>query len=330
MDDQSKLADVPIREEPLTPSQWLALIVPVGMGLGMLHAFGFWGGFGLNPLEFVSLADLAKLSAKPLAALVMLLFLGSVFGTIAARGIVSFHSPELPIALAVVRTASSRDAGPTVFGIEFKGWVGSARAVVLAVLSVAAGVAYIAASSAVHFYVVAMLVAAMVWLLPEKWLGFLPHFRVWRVAPWVKRNVLFLAISYAGIVFTSARFDAENGVRQQLFPIVDVERSNLDVSSDIETPVAYLGRLTDTYVLIELGSNRLILLQADKAPALHLVPAKRVESASNDWLFPFQTQTGEDGPAPATDAPVSPMPREGTVTPTPTPAASQPPADEPR
>jgi hypothetical protein len=46
--------------------KYIAIGAPYFLGVSALYLFGFWEWFGVNPLEYVGLADLTKLALYPL------------------------------------------------------------------------------------------------------------------------------------------------------------------------------------------------------------------------------------------------------------------------
>jgi hypothetical protein len=56
----------------------LAYTTPCLLAVAACYLFGYWGFFGINVLEFVSFADLAKLAVYPLLASLLFAALGIV------------------------------------------------------------------------------------------------------------------------------------------------------------------------------------------------------------------------------------------------------------
>ena len=60
--------------------EYLAIAFAYGVSVSALYLFGFWGVFRINVLEFIGLADLAKLSVKPLIDSLPAILLGFAIG----------------------------------------------------------------------------------------------------------------------------------------------------------------------------------------------------------------------------------------------------------
>ena len=60
--------------------EYLAIAFAYGVSVSALYLFGFWGVFRINVLEFIGLADLAKLSVKPLIYSLPAILLGFAIG----------------------------------------------------------------------------------------------------------------------------------------------------------------------------------------------------------------------------------------------------------
>ncbi len=70
-----------MNDEPRAQSvPTVPLLLVVAFTIGLLYAWGYWSSFGINILEFLSVADVVRVTAYPLAASVLMLSLGAAVG----------------------------------------------------------------------------------------------------------------------------------------------------------------------------------------------------------------------------------------------------------
>src|SRR2546425_6091521 len=67
----------------------IAIAVPYFIAIGACYLFGYWGAFNVNVLEFIDLADLAKLAIYPLIGSVLAWLAGMVIAEL-------FMAPTFP------------------------------------------------------------------------------------------------------------------------------------------------------------------------------------------------------------------------------------------
>lgn len=231
---------------PINTKELLALSVPYFVAVGACYLFGYWGAIGINVLEFIGFADIAKLAVFPLVAGLLFSALGAVFSEMAA-------GEQLPIG-GGEHTAVGR------FGRRF------ARPILaLVVLSILA--VYFFAGEPMKWFVIAFLV--MLFSAP------LSHFEaIITAVPSPKARFLLLqtALLLPTLGFAYGRMDIYLVTKLISAKTVDVTRSKLPLVSEAKFPVVYLGLLGTTFVLRETKSGQLVLVkQRDEAP-LFLIP----------------------------------------------------------
>jgi hypothetical protein len=229
-------------------TKWRILIaaaVPYGVGVSALYAYFYWRRFGINALEFISLADVLRLSLYPLASGLFVFLIG----------------------LAVIELARG-DALPPGGGRRTKigeflwthrraFWLTFTAAVLLLV--------YLSDSSYMLFYLAG---------LGTAYSTVLSHFPVVvEVVPNARaRSVLLTAV--VGVALLSIAVgdrrarDAQDG---RGVPVVDVARSGIGASPKPKLPVVFLGFIGDFAFLYET-STRTTLIVRPKEEGLFLLP----------------------------------------------------------
>jgi hypothetical protein len=66
----------------INTKELISLSIPYFIGVGACYLFGYWGAIGVNVLEFIGFADIAKLAVYPLVAGMTFTALGAVFSEI--------------------------------------------------------------------------------------------------------------------------------------------------------------------------------------------------------------------------------------------------------
>jgi hypothetical protein len=227
----------------------LAAVIPYLVAVAAAYLFGYWGTFNINVLEFVSLADLAKLAVYPLLAS-LIFFLA---GLLTSQFLVS------------PKVTPGGGANTTVGRIGRKYWRLFLGLQVVVICMMA-----IYGPEPRKWIVVASLVA--LFSAPLSHLEFL----IERIPnPRARMTSLFLVLLLPGIAFAFGRQEAyliKSGHPNQT---VDIKRSNLPLSEDATKPVAYLGFVGGTYILYETKTEQLVLVKQQDNSQLYLTPRKR-------------------------------------------------------
>jgi hypothetical protein len=218
-----------------------AVGVPYCISVGACYLFGYWGAFDINVLEFISLADIAKLAVYPVVASFGFMLTGALISQ-------TLHAPLFP-------PGGGSESKVGKFGR--KHWRGMVALQIAVVLLVA-----IFWPEPGKWFVVASLVSLLATPLShsETLVQLVPD-------PQMRSTVLFLIILLPSSSFAYGRqqaFWVKTGASHQF---VDVVRSKLSVLSDAKNPVAYLGLLGNTYILREAKTGDVVFVkQRDDSP----------------------------------------------------------------
>lgn len=223
-----------------------AIGVPYLIAVGACYAFGYWGAFNINILEFISFADVAKLAVYPLMVSLIFGLVGVLFAELVYR-------PYLPPG-----GGSATKMG--MFGKKHWRWL-----LVLQIWITALVAIY--APEPEKWFVVAMLVSLLSTPLShlEKLIEIVPN-------PRVRATTLFMLLLLPTVSFAYGRqqaFLVKTGASKQF---VDVVRSKLPLAGDEKNPVAYLGFLGSIYVLREAKTGQVIFAKQRDDTPLFLVP----------------------------------------------------------
>ncbi len=229
-----------------TVSTALALLVPYSVAVSACYLFGYWGSFQINVMEFISLADVAKLAIFPLVGSLALFLPGVLISELTTR-----H-----------RLPPGGGQGSRISNVGFKYW------------------RYFLSLIAIVMVVAAIFIPEH----PMKWL-FLPVLVVpFATAlthldfvidmfpnPRVRATVLFLALVLPSGAFYFGKSDAFSIKSGLVVRVIDVERSKLPLNSDAKSPVMLMGLLGQTYVLYESKSKTVVLIKQKEDLPLFLV-----------------------------------------------------------
>ena len=224
----------------------LSISVPYFIGVGACYLFGYWGAIGINVLEFIGFADIAKLAVYPLVAGMIFTAIGAVFA-------------ELTTGMALpVGGGEHTPVGR--FGRRF------ARPILAIVVLV---ILAIYAFSAEPFKWFAISFLVMLFTAPlshlEPIISALPN-------PKVRFLLLQVALLLPTLGFAYGRLDIYLATKLKYAKTVDVARSKLPLVSDAKFPVVYLGLLGTTFVLRETKSGQLVLIKQKDDSPLFIIP----------------------------------------------------------
>jgi hypothetical protein len=224
----------------------VAFGAPYLVAVGACYLFGYWGAFQINVLEYISIADVAKLAIYPLMASLVFALAGVAFSELV-------HSPHFP-------PGGGNDTPVGRLGLKHWRLLLGLQIVVTVLVATYA-------PEPGKWFVVALLVSLFSTALAhiEKVIELLPN-------PRVRSTVLFLSLFLPTMGFAYGRQQAYLVKTGVIDHFVDVERSKLPFTADAKSQVAYLGLLGNIYVLREGKKGYIIFVkQRDDSP-LFLVP----------------------------------------------------------
>lgn len=213
----------------------LVLGVPFAVAVGTCHSLGYWGHFEINALQFVALTDIAKLAVYPLAFLVLSTLLSIAYTEVGIR--------------AVLPLGDGRDTPIGRFGVKY--WRLFVIADIFAIFNVAVFV-----PEPMRWYLIAVLVVPFSTLLTH-----LPSIIELFPNPRFRAALLLQVVSLPLLAFAHGRATALRVDSGDAPLYVDAHRSGLPLFSSFSEPVVYVGKLGETFVLLEFKTRRLVLIK---------------------------------------------------------------------
>jgi hypothetical protein len=232
----------------LNSKEILAFGAPFMVIVGTCYLDGYWGSFEINPLEYISLADVIKLAIYPL--------MGSLFLFLCAVALAE---------LSYKPTRSPDKGNNTKVGQKiFKYWrllLGGQIVLIFWIITYA--------SAAYKWLFIAVLFSAFAIPLSEvkEMIGVFPNARI-------RKTFLFLFLLLPAFSYAFGKVDAYFAKIGAADHIVDVERSKLPLEYDEKNRVSYLGLLGDHLVLLESKTSSIFFLKQRDDFHLFLVPNK--------------------------------------------------------
>lgn len=209
-----------------------------------LYLFGYWGAFGLNIFELISLGDLLGHALFPFFAGLVSLFMGFAVSHLAV-------SPIFP-------PGAGRGTHIARFLERWGRYL-----IVLDLLS--------------------MIVIAVFGREPTKWVAvallIVPFsgplssndYIARRIpSPTVRQALVGVLLALASSAFAQGRLDAYRLQHEGGGQLVDLVKSGLQLPVDQRHPVSYVGHFGDFFILYESAKSQVVLLRADKITALVL------------------------------------------------------------
>lgn len=228
--------------------QIIAIVVPYLAVVSAAYLFGFWGAFNVNVLEYIGVADIAKISVYPLAASLAYLMAGFLVSEF-------LRSPALP---------PGGGANTSIGRFGRRHWRGLLAIQLLLILVVC-----IYGSEPWRWLLAAFLVGLFSTPLShvEQLIELLPE-------PQVRGAVLFYVLFLPCVSFAYGRIEAHLIKTGHPTNVVDVERSHLPLKEDAEHSVCYLGFVGGVYVLFESLTGQLVFVQQNST-TLYVTPKQR-------------------------------------------------------
>jgi hypothetical protein len=88
--------------------------------------------------------------------------------------------------------------------------------------------------------------------------------------------IIFFVLFIGGFALADAKIEAELIKNRGGYQIVDVKRSKLELHSDGDNPVMYLGHLSEYFVLYEAASKSVVFVKPmENAPIIFQTNPKR-------------------------------------------------------
>ena len=225
--------------------EFIAVAATYLVAVSGCYLFGYWGAFNVNVLEFIALADIAKLAIYPLLASLGFALPGYVISHL--------RNTNMPVG----------GGNSTAIGnFGFKYW----RALLsLQILLIALVVIF--GKDPYRWFVVAVLFSLLSTALThvDALVEILPN-------PQVRSTTLFLALLLPGLAFAQGRLQADNIKEGRTALFVDTSRSNLHFALDAKSPVVYLGFLNGTFVLFERKTGQIIFVKQKEDSPLTIGP----------------------------------------------------------
>jgi hypothetical protein len=221
------------------PKEFAAYGLPFLVAVGACYLFGYWGHFGINVLEFVGFADLAKLALYPLLAGLGLTLCGAIAGDLLTSD--------------VFPPGGAPPTKVTTFVKAHWRWFVAAQTIAIPAVA-------LFGPHPLKWFIVTLLVATLAVPVASSRLLI-----AWLPEPRVRALCAFTALFLPAVTFAYGRLDAYYTEFHKSGKAVDVARSKLALSAD--APVVYLGLLGATYVLRESRTGAIVLVkQKDDSP----------------------------------------------------------------
>ncbi len=213
------------------------------IGVGVAYTLGYWGTFGLNPLQFMGISELARLAIYPLMAtlaLAIVLMAANYF----------FLSGVLP---------PGGGANSVINRTGRKYW-----GTLLAILCITIVVTITYAPEPSKWYILAVLVT-----LFSTPLTHVPRIIELIPSPRVRAFGLLLLIALPALAFAQGRLRAYNITQGYAEHCVDLSRSALP-PGPAASKAAYLGYLGGMHVLREHPSGVIVFVKQKEDAPLYL------------------------------------------------------------
>lgn len=213
-----------------------------GIAIGIIHLAGYWGSFGINPFEYMDGRGLFQAGLFSLVGSIALLILGALIGHLIV-------SPLFPAG-----GGADKPIGRMLAPLWR--WLG-----VLNLILITSIVLFVPAEG--KWYVVASLVALFSLLIRDSSLLIAVT-----TAQDVRSILAFLLIFIPMIALARGIGDASIARSSDARRLIDLSGSVIPAGQNLSGEISYVGRLGDTYVLFELSTSRLVLLDRSSSPQL--------------------------------------------------------------
>jgi hypothetical protein len=219
--------------------KYLAFAVPYSVAVSLLYLFGYWGSFNINVLEFIGLNEIAKLALYPLLVSLIFMMMGFAFGLIIGG-----------------RLPPGGGAHTRIKQFLYKHW-----------------------PVPIAIYILLIVLSALYLPMPRKWfvvaffvsllgvpMTHLDYFIALIPNPRLRATILSTFILIAAMAFAYGNLDAHFAKTGYGRMIVDIERSELSLSSSENSSITYLGYIGGYFALYEAATDSFLLVK-EKADA---------------------------------------------------------------
>jgi len=205
------------------------------IGIGCCYLFGYWGALGVNVLEFIGLADIAKLALFPLLASLVFGIAGSAFSEL----------------LTLKRLPPGGGAESTLgrAGHKYGHLVLAANLFIIVFLA-------LFGPEPGKWFAIALLVSFFSIPLTHQGsvIALIPN-------PKLRATLAHLLFLLPAVSFAYGRLDAHQTIHGDKVRVVDIARTSSALIGDLNKPVIYLGLLGSTYVLRETKTGQTVFMK---------------------------------------------------------------------
>jgi hypothetical protein len=217
----------------------IAIATPYALLLATLYLWGYWGEFELNVLEFLSLTDLFNHALLPLVSTVSLfLTLGTISAVLETDNAEPFQDYRAGLILCTIMVPIS-----IVLAVKFRlSWY--------------------------PFLLFSSMTAAIA-------ISRIAYFKCIIPRDGVRLSILLFAVLFIPLAHARGVRDAKNIENGQGSLIVDPK--SLQLQSDEQHPVGYVGHIGNSFVLYESEKAALVILKDDGPNGLTLIKNPRAQ-----------------------------------------------------
>ena len=214
--------------------------------LASLYLLGFWSAFDIAILEFADFTDAVKLALYPALGSFLLLFM--------ALGIAQMFDRDPPPVKLDAETAA-----------KLRRQAARRHRVLLLSCALLLLVAVTMIPEPINWLFVAIFAAVLGMPVAEKVLP-----KTWVPDRKIRPLVIIVLLFAPGMAFSFGRTHAYWIKAGNADAIVDIARSELPVTGDVNNPVAYLGHIGSFFALYETRTRAVVLIAANDKSKLFL------------------------------------------------------------
>jgi len=237
------------------PFRTIAYFVGIyALVLSALYLLGYWGTFQFNILEFIGFGDVLSYALFPLLVAVVPIVVGAVWAQL-------YRVSQLP---------PGGGANTRVGQFGRRHWRGLLSANLLGIFLI---LFFAPEPDKWLFISIPIVFFATPLTHLDYIIELVPN-------PEIRSFVLSYVLFIATFVFYIGRLNGYNVLQGRAPLLVDVRASDLQLHSDDQHPISYVGHAGDCFVLYESIDSHLVILKADKVGALVLMRNPKTEKAA--------------------------------------------------